>query len=117
MTQDPPNLVSRRSLLERALGVSVALGLPGTASAAWTASSAPARLRVVVTGGHPGDPEYGCGGTIARYTELGHDVAILYLNKGLTLEAAQAGNAPDRVAEAAKACWILEGEAAVRRPD
>ena len=22
--------------------------------------------KVVVTGGHPGDPEYGCGGTIAR---------------------------------------------------
>jgi len=107
MTQDPPDLVSRRSLLERALGASVALGLPGTASAAATASSATARLRVVVTGGHPGDPEYGCGGTIARYAELGHDVAILYLNKGLTLEAAQAGNAPDRVAEAAKACAIL----------
>ena len=108
MTQDPPDLVSRRSLLERALGASVALGLPGKASAASTASSAPARLRVVVTGGHPGDPEYGCGGTIARYAELGHDVAILYLNKGLTLEAAQAGNAPDRVAEAAKACEILK---------
>jgi N-acetylglucosamine malate deacetylase 1 len=108
MTQDPPDLVSRRSLLERALGASVALGLPGTASAAATASSATARLRVVVTGGHPGDPEYGCGGTIARYAELGHDVAILYLNKGLTLEAAQAGNAPDRVAEAAKACEILK---------
>src|SRR6476620_10409719 len=86
MTQDPPDLVSRRSLLERALGASVALGLPGTASAAATASSATARLRVVVTGGHPGDPEYGCGGTIARYAELGHDVAILYLNRGDPLE-------------------------------
>ncbi len=108
MTQDPPDLVSRRSLLERALGASLALGLPGTASAASTAGTAPARLKVVVTGGHPGDPEYGCGGTIARYADLGHDVALLYLNKGLTPEAAQAGNAPDRVAEAAKACEILK---------
>ena len=29
------------------------------------------KLKVIVTGGHPGDPEYGCGGTIARYTDLG----------------------------------------------
>jgi LmbE family N-acetylglucosaminyl deacetylase len=28
------------------------------------------RLKVVVTGGHPGDPEYGCGGTVARYSDL-----------------------------------------------
>ena len=39
-------------------------------------------LKIVVAGGHPGDPECGCGGTIARYTELGHDVVLLYLNRG-----------------------------------
>jgi hypothetical protein len=39
-------------------------------------------LNVVVTGGHPGDPEYGCGGTIARYARLGHRVTNLYLNGG-----------------------------------
>jgi N-acetylglucosamine malate deacetylase 1 len=28
-------------------------------------------LKIMVTGGHPGDPEYGCGGTVARFTALG----------------------------------------------
>src|SRR5262245_17560726 len=109
MTQDSPDRLSRRSLLERAslLGGSLALGLPSTASAA-TAEAAPQRLKVIVTGGHPGDPEYGCGGTVARYADLGHDVVLLYLNRGLTTEAARAGGAPDRVAEAAKACEILK---------
>src|SRR2546426_931133 len=32
------------------------------------------KLRVVVVGGHPDDPESGCGGTIARYSDLGHEV-------------------------------------------
>src|SRR5438270_13461051 len=43
---------------------------------------AAARPKVVITGGHPGDPECGCAGTIARYTELGHEVVLLYLNRG-----------------------------------
>jgi LmbE family N-acetylglucosaminyl deacetylase len=109
MTHDPQELLSRRSLLERAslLGTSLALGLPAAASAHDTTTPALSRLKVVVAGGHPGDPEYGCGGTIARYADLGHEVVLLYLNKGLTPEAARAGNAPDRVAEAAKACEIL----------
>ena len=42
----------------------------------------PRKLKVIVAGGHPGDPEYGCGGTIARYTDLGHEVVLLYLNRG-----------------------------------
>ena len=29
-------------------------------------AGSPARLKVLVTGGHPDDPESGCGGTIAR---------------------------------------------------
>ena len=64
----------------------------------------PPRRKVIVTGGHPGDPEYGCGGTIARYTDLGHDVVLLYLNDGVP-----AGRPKDgvRIAEAKKACEIL----------
>ncbi len=66
------------------------------------------KLKVIVTGGHPGDPEYGCGGTIARYTDLGHEVVLLYLNRGEwpPSPAPEAGAA--RMAEAAKACEILK---------
>src|SRR5689334_13711160 len=68
-----------------------------------------ARLKVLVTGAHPDDPESGCGGTIARYVDAGHDVAILYLTRG---EAGIRRKTHDeaaaiRTAEAQKACEIL----------
>jgi LmbE family N-acetylglucosaminyl deacetylase len=68
------------------------------------------RLKVVVTGGHPGDPEYGCGGTIARYSDAGHEVVILYLNRGEKQcpAAEDDPGATVRVAEAKKACEILK---------
>jgi N-acetylglucosamine malate deacetylase 1 len=71
------------------------------------------KLKIVVTGGHPGDPECGCAGTIARYTALGHDVALLYLNRG----EGYCGTAPldrcaaIRTAEAENACRILKARA------
>src|ERR1700722_1272492 len=40
------------------------------------------KLKIIVAGGHPGDPEYGCGGTVSRFTNLGHEVVLLYLNDG-----------------------------------
>ena len=63
------------------------------------------KLKVIVTGGHPGDPEYGCGGTIARYTDLGHEVVLLYLNKG---EWPPRDPGVSRMTEAADACKILK---------
>ena len=57
-----------------------------------------------MTGGHPGDPEYGCGGTIARYADLGHEVTLLYLNRG---EWPPNDEGVSRIAEAKKACGIL----------
>ena len=68
-------------------------------------ADSPHTLKVIVTGGHPGDPEYGCGGTIARYTDLGHDVVLLYLNDGVPSGKPKDGL---RVAEAGKACAILK---------
>ncbi len=67
------------------------------------------KLKVVVTGGHPGDPEYGCGGTVAKYADLGHDVVLLYLNrgeKGCPGKSAQACG-DIRTHEAQHACQIL----------
>jgi len=70
--------------------------------------------KVVVTGGHPGDPECGCGGTVARFTELGHKVTLLYLNRG---EGYCGGTPLDRCAgirtgEAQNACRVLKARAA-----
>jgi LmbE family N-acetylglucosaminyl deacetylase len=72
------------------------------------------RLKVVVTGGHPGDPECGCGGTIARYADLGHEVVLLYMNRGEGFckgaEPARCGAV--RSEEARQACEILKARAA-----
>ena len=70
------------------------------------------RLRIVVTGGHPGDPEYGCGGTIARFTDLGHEVALLYLNRGDPAETSTRPPSDVRTAEATRACGLLKARPA-----
>ncbi len=63
---------------------------------------------VLVAGGHPGDPEYGCGGTIAKLTQAGYRVTLLYLNRG---EKGCGPTHPDcsavRTKEAEAACRIL----------
>ena len=67
-----------------------------------------------MAGGHPGDPECGCGGSIARFSGLGHEVVLLYLNRG----EGYCGTAPlnqcasIRTAEAREACRILKARAA-----
>ena len=62
----------------------------------------------------PGDPECGCAGTIARYTAQGHDVVLLYLNRGegfcQGFDPSQCGSV--RSQEARKACRILRARAA-----
>ena len=70
----------------------------------------PNSLKILVTGAHPDDPESGCGGTMRRFVELGHDVAVLYLTRG---EAGITGVAHDeaaeiRTAEALAACEVLQ---------
>jgi len=102
---------TRRNLLVAAGTAAPALALTATARRAGADEvGAPARrpLRIVVCGGHPGDPEYGCGGTVARLTALGHEVVLLYLNDG----AWPPTPAATRLAEAARACEILEARPA-----
>ena len=112
------NLLSRRTMLGKAsiLGTTVAMGVPLTATTAEPPTkerpSASPRFKVVVTGGHPGDPEYGCGGTVARYSELGHEVVLLYLNPGDWSDKPGYDPSPLRVAEANKACQILKARPA-----
>lgn len=40
------------------------------------------RKKILVIGAHPDDPESGCGGTMARFIEAGHEVVNVYLTRG-----------------------------------
>ncbi|MDQ2898644.1 MAG: PIG-L family deacetylase [Acidobacteriota bacterium] len=97
-------LFSRRRFLRSGLAITVTQA---------TGKSRNARLRIVVAGGHPGDPEYGCGGTVARYADLGHTVTLLYLNRGeKSCPETQPNRGADvRVPEARRACEILKARA------
>jgi N-acetylglucosamine malate deacetylase 1 len=103
-------LLKRRAFAGGVLGALVMDG-PGHAQ-----SPSGSGLKVVVTGGHPGDPEYGCGGTIARYGRLGHQITLLYLNRGEDPRQGDAGCAATadsmRVQEAKEACRLLGATAA-----
>lgn len=67
------------------------------------------KLKIVIAGGHPGDPEYGCGGLITRSVALGHEVVLLYLNRGEGGIEGKTGSeaAEIRTAEAMHACKLL----------
>jgi N-acetylglucosamine malate deacetylase 1 len=84
--------------------------LASTAALPFLAAPATPALKIVVAGGHPGDPECGCAGTIARYTDLGHEVVLLYLNRGEGYcgGASLSRCAGIRTAEALKACEGLK---------
>jgi LmbE family N-acetylglucosaminyl deacetylase len=67
------------------------------------------KLKIVCVGGHPDDPESGCGGTLARFTATGHAVTIIYLTRGEAgISGKSHGDAADiRTREATEACKIL----------
>ncbi len=107
--------VTRREVLKGAAATVSVLALSAKAmrTKAEDQKAGP-RLKVLITGGHPGDPECGCGGVAARYAELGHEVTLLYLNRG----ELYCGDHPReacgavRTQEAEKACAILKARAA-----
>jgi LmbE family N-acetylglucosaminyl deacetylase len=107
---------SRRNFINQTVGGIAFLGAAAggilTLSTSQNSSNKTAggKLKIIVTGGHPGDPEYGCGGTIGLCTDLGHEVVLLYLNRGEAgIQGKTAGEAARiRSDEAAKACEILE---------
>lgn len=88
---------------------SAALGLP-LLSPGGQSPAEPHKGKVVVAGAHPDDPESGCGGTAALYSDLGCEVVLLYLTRG---EAGIPGKRAEeaaaiRTAECQKACAILK---------
>ena len=95
----------RRFVKNAAAGIGI-LSLPGLLSAKTNPGTS---LKIVCVGGHPDDPESGCGGTLARFAAAGHSVVIIYLTRG---EAGIAGKshgdaANIRTQEALEACKIL----------
>ena len=71
-----------------------------------------ANKKIICVGGHPDDPESGCGGTIAKLRKAGHEVTIIYLTTG---EAGIPGKSHDQAAairkqEAINACKVLDAK-------
>lgn len=82
------NLPTRRDLLKLsgATGAAFAAGASSLGAATMAngplPKTNPSRLKIVATGAHPDDPESGCGGTLAKFAEAGHEIVILYLTIG-----------------------------------
>ncbi len=88
------------------------MGLLSSSALGASLKSAGTKRKVVCVGGHPDDPESGCGGTLAKLSIAGHDISIIYLTRG---EAGIEGKshqeaAEIRTREAVAACKILKAK-------
>lgn len=104
--------ISRRNALKMS-GVAT-LGMAVSPLKASENADPEKKLKVVVVGAHPDDPETGCGGTMILLAEKGHGVVSAYLTRG---EAGISGKSYDEAAqirtnEALKACEIMNVKAA-----
>ena len=105
----PP--ITRRKLL---ITSGVALGnVSGSLWPAQAEDRPSPKCKVIVVGGHPGDPEAACGGTMARLVDLGHEVVAFYVTRG---EAGIKGKTHTeagamRTEEAKRACELLKARA------
>src|SRR2546425_2543635 len=110
------SILTRRDFVKQSLAVASPAMLAATTlplAAAESESGAARKLKVVCVGGHPDDPESGCAGTLARYSELGHAVTVIYLTRG---ERGIQGKSLDeaakiRTAECEAACKIIGAKA------
>src|SRR6267378_1564691 len=106
--------VTRRSFLtQSAILATPELLAAATPELPGAKANAARSLKVVCVGGHPDDPESGCAGTLARYSELGHAVTVIYLTRG---ERGIQGKSLDeaakiRTAECEAACKIIGAKA------
>ena len=100
---------TRRQMLTTVGGL-VGTSILGAPLFARTGKQPDRPLKILVTGAHPDDPESGCGGSICRFTGLGHEVSVLYLTRG---EAGIEGVSHEeaagiRTAEALEACRVMK---------
>jgi LmbE family N-acetylglucosaminyl deacetylase len=101
---------NRRKFLQKSTAAIGMLSLPALLNA--QVSNKKDKKKIVCMGGHPDDPESGCGGTLAKFANAGHDVTIIYLTTG---EAGIEGKSHDEAAairkqEAINACKILNAK-------
>jgi len=101
---------TRRTFAKNALVATAAFSLPAFARA--DNKKEFKKMKIVCVGGHPDDPESGCGGTLAKLIAAGHEVTIIYLTSG---EAGIDGKshaeaASIRTKEAIEACKILKAK-------
>jgi len=104
------NTSSRRQFVKNGVSGLSLLSLPALLEAENIAGN---KLNVVCVGGHPDDPETGCGGTLARFSSAGHHVTIIYLTRGEAgISGKSHGEAAEiRTREALEACKILQAKA------
>jgi LmbE family N-acetylglucosaminyl deacetylase len=92
------------------LALSPLLAAAGQSNAIPETGRAEKKLRIICLGAHPGDPEFGCGGTMAKYARAGHAVTFLYLTRGEAGDPSRtfAESAALRTREAEIACTLLQ---------
>jgi LmbE family N-acetylglucosaminyl deacetylase len=104
---------TRRQFLTNTVHITFGSAIGLTSASAFgnnTATSPEKKMKIVVVGAHPDDPETMCGGVMALYSNLGHDIVSAYLTRG---EAGIEGKSYEesaniRTAEALAACDILK---------
>ncbi|MEO8415578.1 MAG: PIG-L deacetylase family protein, partial [Ginsengibacter sp.] len=105
-----PSLFSTRREFMKNTGAG--LGLVTLPSLLLTPKNTPGNKKIICLGGHPDDPESGCGGTLAKLQKAGNEITIIYLTTG---EAGIPGKSHDEAAatrkeEAINACKVLHAK-------
>jgi LmbE family N-acetylglucosaminyl deacetylase len=107
--------ISRRNMIQLSglSAVGSLMGVTSFSNSTGKSKSSGNKLKIIVAGAHPDDPESGCGGTMALFAAEGHEVISAYLTRG---EAGIDGKSTEEAArirtdEALKACKILNARA------
>ena len=108
---------SRRNFIRRsALGIGTAAFVGSVANAMIIPQSNKhkdqKKLHIVCMGAHPGDPEFGCGGTMIHYSDAGHVLSFLYLTRGEASDPSKTFSemASLRTREAEASCKIINAK-------
>jgi len=102
---------TRRQLLSLAVPATLAVATGfSNPLASGISQASEKKIKVIVVGAHPDDPETTCGGIMALLSGAGHEVISVYLTRG---EAGIEGKSHEeaakiRTAEALSACAILK---------